>query len=96
MKNPDSISAPAPSRWGPFTTGIALGVAASLLGIGMAVAAQRRRLRKAEAELYESGEGGWSAHPHEHDEAWQSERLDEELDQTFPASDPLPHSHRVD
>jgi hypothetical protein len=77
--------------WG-FAAGVLVGLAGAIAGLALAVAAQRRarRPRKPDAPATLGGS--------EPPENWQAEQdeLDEELAQTFPASDPLPQSHRVD
>jgi hypothetical protein len=81
---------PARSRigWG-FTAGVLVGLTGAIAGLGLAVAAQRRT--RAEKTTKSSDD------LHAQDlQARQDEELDEELAQTFPASDPLPQSHRVD
>jgi hypothetical protein len=76
-------------RWPIFTSGFVVGMAAGLIGVGVAVAAERARRRAAQSasEPLPSARGEAGL-----DEAG----LDEELAQTFPASDPLPHFHRID
>lgn len=78
--------------WG-FTTGVLVGLGGAIAGLTLAVAAQRRTRRQTAAG--NSAEPADSAQQSAEWQAQQSE-LDEELDQTFPASDPLPQSHRVD
>ncbi len=75
---------PPSRRWPIFTSGFVVGMAASLIGVGLAVAAERARRRAAQSAS--------EALPSARGEAG----LDEELAQTFPASDPLPHPHRID
>lgn len=80
------------SGWG-FAAGVLVGLTGAIAGLTLAVAAQRRARQPALADSAStlSASGG-------HPEEWQTEEseLDEELAQTFPASDPLPQSHRVD
>ncbi|HEX4051047.1 MAG TPA: hypothetical protein VHY19_09235 [Steroidobacteraceae bacterium] len=81
--------------WG-FTAGVLVGLTGAIAGLTLAVAAQRRTRRQSVA----AGSGAPSDGAQDSDEqrAEQAEQnqLDEELAQTFPASDPLPQSHRVD
>jgi len=77
-------------RWYAFSAGVVVGVAAGLTAVGLAVTAQRTRRRTA---------GAASASPPHAPIVYPpppETELDEELAQTFPASDPLPYSHRVD
>ena len=80
------------SGWG-FAAGVLVGLTGAIAGLTLAVAARRRARRPslAQSSSAHSGSGGQSGE-------WQVEEseLDEELAQTFPASDPLPQSHRVD
>jgi hypothetical protein len=78
--------------WG-FTTGVLVGLTGAIAGLSLAVAAQRRTRRQAIA-----GSAAVPTEGAQESDKWQAQQkaLDEELDQTFPASDPLPQSHRVD
>jgi hypothetical protein len=69
-------------------------------GVGLVLAVARERSRRARSGgrataheqapvVYPPGHGAAGT-------ARREQQLDEELAQTFPASDPLPHSHRVD
>jgi hypothetical protein len=77
-----------------FSAGLLVGFAGAIAGLALAVVLERRRRRR------QPGAEDSAARVRDAAKAddWQSEEreLDEELDQTFPASDPLPHSHRVD
>jgi hypothetical protein len=76
-----------------FTAGVLVGLTGAIAGLTLAVAAQRRTRRQSMAE----GPGALSDSAQESDERQaEQDQLDEELAQTFPASDPLPQSHRVD
>ena|SRR6185437_8809409 len=87
--------------WLGFALGVAVGLTLSGLVIVGALAEQRRARRVLPW-------GRHRARRSEHLDQWDSDgmraarhwpedaELDEELDQTFPASDPLPYSHRVD
>jgi hypothetical protein len=97
-------------RWLAFVAGIAAGVGLSALLIGGAIA-ERRRARRAlpwnrrhvdrtaptlyppaaRWRSFDERSGAAAARSWPEDAA-----LDDELEQTFPASDPLPYSHRVD
>lgn len=95
--------------WLSFALGLAVGLALCGLVIAGAVAEQRRarrflpwgrhrgrrstpRAAGARENLDEWDSDGMRAARH-----WPEDtELDEELEQTFPASDPLPYSHRVD
>jgi len=92
---------PADARGGSggglgFSAGLLIGFAGAIAGLAVAVALERRRRHRqaAAAAPGSRAEAGAEA------DDWQSEQrqreLDEELNQTFPASDPLPQSHRVD
>ncbi|HEX4023289.1 MAG TPA: hypothetical protein VHX52_01085 [Steroidobacteraceae bacterium] len=97
-------------RWVAFTTGIVVGMATGLVGVGIAVAAERARRRaagddcgpRAGREQPRARRAQVPQAPVVYPPAAQFEpspseaELDEELAQTFPASDPLPYSHRVD
>jgi hypothetical protein len=78
--------------WG-FTAGVLVGLTGALAGLTLAVAAQRRDRRQSAADTSASPPGNA-----QQSAEWQAQQnqLDEELAQTFPASDPLPQSHRVD
>ena len=76
-----------------FAAGVAVGLAGVAAGIALAVAAQRRRRRRQAAAGREDTPTPFVTGSAE--QALDAE-LDEELKQTFPASDPLPYSHRVD
>jgi hypothetical protein len=88
---------PRSPRWLPFLTGLAAGLAGGLVAVGVAVAVRARRRA-----------GGVAGAGRQRPVSRASEQapvvypppaeaeLDEELAQTFPASDPLPYSHRVD
>ena len=73
-----------------FSAGLLVGLAGAIAGLAIAVALERRQRRRT-APLAAAAATAPT-------DDWQTEdrELDEELDQTFPASDPLPHSHRVD
>lgn len=73
-----------------FSAGLLVGLAGAIAGLAIAVALERRQRRRA-ARGSEAAPAGPAA-----DWQTQDHELDEELAQTFPASDPLPHSHRVD
>jgi len=73
-----------------FAAGVAVGLAGAVAGIALAVATERRRRRLAGSEDSPDAIAAKSA-----EDALNGE-LDEELAQTFPASDPLPQSHRFD
>ena len=83
-----------PRRWGSFAAGISVGLATGLVGVGLAVAWERaRRAQRQDAALSDSP----AMQPAKRTGAsLRQSELDEELADTFPASDPLPHSHRVD
>lgn len=93
-----------PGRWLSFATGLSVGLATGLLGVGLAVAWERaRRAQRQGAALAEPlahdlpGSHAPIVHPPARTAATLEQReLDEELAQSFPASDPLPHSHQVD
>ncbi|HWG75302.1 MAG TPA: hypothetical protein VN660_00740 [Steroidobacteraceae bacterium] len=78
--------------WG-FTSGVLVGLGGAIAGLTLAVAAQRRARRQPMADgsavSVDSSQGSG-------DRQAQENALDKELEQTFPASDPLPQSHRVD
>ncbi|HTT05211.1 MAG TPA: hypothetical protein VMF64_07975 [Steroidobacteraceae bacterium] len=78
--------------WG-FAAGVLVGLTGAIAGLTLAVAAQRRARRQTLADSSSTLSGSESE-----PEEWQTKEneLDEELAQTFPASDPLPQSHRVD
>jgi hypothetical protein len=78
--------------WG-FTAGILVGLTGAIAGLTLAVAAQRRTRRQTMADSPAA-----PLDSAQESEDWQAQQnqLDEELAQTFPASDPLPQSHRVD
>ena len=73
------------NRWLAFTGGLLLGTVAGV--VGLAVAALMARSTRSQSMRV--SEHLAAIHPEDRD-------LDEELAQTFPASDPLPYSHRVD
>jgi hypothetical protein len=79
------------TRWGAFAGGVSVGLITGLAGVGVAVALERARRRNG---------GSWRQDPAstrpQQARAVQEAHLDEELAQTFPASDPLPSSHLVD
>jgi len=88
--------APARSRgggWG-FTAGLLIGVAGTIAGLALAIASERRTRRQQTRADASAALPGSAAET----DSWraQQSKLDEDLDQTFPASDPLPQSHRVD
>lgn len=95
--------------WFAFALGLAVGLALSGLVIAGGLAERRRarqglpwgqqRARRTPSPTQgareppdESGSDDTRAARHWPEDA----ELDEELEQTFPASDPLPYSHRVD
>jgi len=91
---------PARSRsgWG-FAAGVLVGLTGAIAGLALAVAAQRR----SRSEKLSSSSATPSGVTRESGDlqaqalrAQQDDELDEELAQTFPASDALPQSHRVD
>ncbi len=87
------------SRWRSFTAGMAVGMATGLLGVGLAVVAERNRRRSPARMANAPGEMGVgeAIEPATTAASGLAEQeLDDELAQTFPASDPLPHSHQVD
>jgi hypothetical protein len=79
------------SHWQGFTLGMLVGLTVAGAAIAALWLTQRSaRGSKPESTDELSDEGvAASTDP-------SSDRLDEELDETFPASDPLPYSHRVD
>lgn len=94
--------------WLSFALGLALGLALGGLLVGGARAQQRRarralpweRARRPLARDSQEGQEGvdeWGSDGMRAARHWPEDaELDEELEQTFPASDPLPYSHRVD
>lgn len=90
---------PARSRsgWG-FTAGVLVGLTGALAGLALAIAAQRRTRggRMTDSSATRPGDAQRSDDLRPQDLQAQQNELDEELAQTFPASDPLPQSHRVD
>jgi hypothetical protein len=91
-------------RWLPFASGLSVGLVSGLVGVGLAVAWERarREQRRRGGLAAASAEGAAECHaPIRHPPTrtaadLEQRELDEELSQTFPASDPLPHSHQVD
>lgn len=80
-----------PRRWGSFAAGVSVGLATGLAGVGLAVAWERAR------RAQRKDDGLTAVHPATRTGAsLQQSELDQELADTFPASDPLPHSHQVD
>ncbi|MGH8143053.1 MAG: hypothetical protein ACREU2_11115 [Steroidobacteraceae bacterium] len=83
-----------------FTGGVVVGVATGLVGVGVAVAAERARRRAAGSHSGSPSAGNLlKGRPDEAPVLYPptgEAELDEELAQTFPASDPLPHPHHVD
>jgi hypothetical protein len=80
---------------------VVVGVATGLLGVGVAVAAERARRRAAgrAAEPPNFGRGRKGLRTDQAPVLYPppgEAELDEELAQTFPASDPLPYPHRID
>lgn len=83
---------PAPrGHWSAFTFGVLTGLTLAAAALVSAVLAQRANRRSGAAETRVAAEDPMSPS----DQA-QSDNLDQELSETFPASDPLPYSHRVD
>ena len=91
---------PARSRsgWG-FAAGVLVGLTGAIAGLTLAVAAQRRsrggKVAGSSATLSGVAQESDDLQAREL-QVQQDNELDEELAQTFPASDPLPQSHRVD
>jgi len=80
-----------------FALGIAVGLALSGLVIAGALAEQRRTRRTAPTRGQREPLDQWDSEQTRAARHWPEDaELDEELEQTFPASDPLPYSHRVD
>jgi hypothetical protein len=80
------------SHWQGFTLGMLVGLTIAAAAITAAWFTQRstRRGKPGSAQEVSAGDGVPG------NGAPLSDRLDEELGDTFPASDPLPYSHRVD
>jgi hypothetical protein len=93
---PPAVS-PRSLRWLPFLTGLAAGLAGGLVAVGVAVRARQRATGSASAGLKRQRPSSRASEyaPVVYPPPAEAE-LDEELAQTFPASDPLPYSHRVD
>ena len=83
---------PAPTvHWPAFTLGVVTGLSLAAAALVLAVLAQRANRRSRT-----TGTRVGAADPISASDQIQSDQLDEELSDTFPASDPLPYSHRVD
>ena len=105
MNDTNSDSPPGAGRdsrsgWA-FSAGLLVGLVTAIGAMALAVAAERRRRQRDAADreaddavkpTLAADSGSATARD------WRIEdsELDEELAQTFPASDPLPSSHRID
>jgi hypothetical protein len=79
-----------------FCAGLLVGLAAAIGALALAVATERRRRQRATGAGTEPTVAAHTGTVETADWQAESRELDEELAQTFPASDPLPASHRVD
>jgi len=75
-------------RWAPFAAGVLTGLIAGVIGI-IAWAATAEPVRHRRGAVCNAPQP--RAYP-----PLQESELDEELAQSFPASDPGPHPHQVD
>jgi hypothetical protein len=83
---------PAPRvHWPAFTLGVLTGLTFAAAVLVSAVLAQRANRRSGTTGTRVDTED-----PISPSDQVQSDNLDQELSETFPASDPLPYSHRVD